>query len=142
MSSRELKSFSSELFTILLCPFWNQPAWLSFKAQVETLAKCFVDYCDYLDDKNKRIKLNHSALIPVRQLSDNMSISLLPSSNFRSNKLDELNSALSASDVFTVVDVGDFCPSDPNKKYKFIQKAKKGHIPEVDLLAILTSFGK
>ena len=65
-------------------------------------------------------------------------------------KLDELNSALSAFDVFTVVDVGDFCPSDPHKKYKFIQKVKNDlrvevlycHIPEVDLLAILTSFGK
>ena len=77
MKSSELKALSSDLFTLLLCSFWKQPQWLAFKLPVEGLAKCLVDYCDYLDENKKKMKLYHLSTVPSRQLTNNLSISFL-----------------------------------------------------------------
>ena len=66
MNSSELKTLSSDLFTVLLCPFWKQPQWLTFKVHVERLAKCLLDYSEYLSESNKKMKQHHLAIVPSR----------------------------------------------------------------------------
>ena len=96
MKSSELQALSSDLFTLLMCSFWKQPQWLAFKLPVEGLAKCLVDYCDYLDENNKKMKLYHLSTVPSRQLTNNLLISFLPVTELRPSKLDNLNMALSS----------------------------------------------
>ena len=126
MTSSELKALASDLFTILMCSFWKQPQWLAFKLHVEGLAKCLVDYSDYLDESNKKMKLRHLSTVPSRQLTNNLSISFLPLTELQPSKLDDLNMALSSAEDFEYIDVGECSPSDAHKKYKYIKKVMNG----------------
>lgn len=91
MNSSELKTLSSDLFTVLLCPFWKQPQWLTFKVHVEGLAKCLLDYSEYLSESSKKMKQHHLATVLSRQLATNLSISFLPVTDLRPSKLKRLN---------------------------------------------------
>ena len=74
MNSSEVKALSSDLFTLLLCSFWKQPKWLTFKVHVEGLAKCLLDYSEYLGESNKKTKEHHLAMVPSRQLATNLDL--------------------------------------------------------------------
>ena len=109
MTSSELKALASDLFTILMCSFWQ---WLAFELHVEGLAKCLVDYSDYLDESNKEMKLHHLSTVPSGQLTNNLSIFFLPLTELQPSKLDDLNMALSSAEDFQYIDVGEFTSSD------------------------------
>ena len=141
MNSSELKTLSSDLFTVLLCPFWKQPQWLTFKVHVEGLAKCLLDYSEYLGESNKKMKQHHLATVPSRQLATNLSISFLPVTDLRPSKLERLNTMLLSVEEFQYVDVGEFCPSDAHKKYKYIQKVMGGLCVPCCLLTYLIQLG-
>ena len=123
MNSSELKALSSDLFTLLLCSFWKQPQWLTFKVHVEGLAKCLLDYSEYLGESNKKMKEHHLAMVPSRQLATNLSIYFLPVTDLRPSMLDSLNSMLPSIEEFKYVDVGEFSPSDAHKKIQVHSKS-------------------
>ena len=90
---------------------------------MEGLAKCLLDYSEYLSESNKE---HHVSTVPSRQLSSSLSISFLPVTDIHPSKLDSLNSVLCSIDEFQYVDVSEFSPSDAHKKYKYIQKMNGG----------------
>ena len=122
MSSNELKALASDLFTVLLCSFWNRQEWLAFKDHVQDLAKCLLDYSEYLNEKNKRMKQHHESSVPLWQISNNLSISFTPATDLRPSSL---NGVLSSTEEFQYIDVGEFCP-EAHKIYKYIQKVTSG----------------
>ena len=67
LSGVEFRDLSSELFAILLNPFWRRPSWSIFKVHVELLAKSLADYADHLAEKNKHMKNHHSACSSSRR---------------------------------------------------------------------------
>ena len=40
------------------------------------LSKCFVKYCDYLENKNREISENHKSTVPIRTLQSNTGFQL------------------------------------------------------------------
>ena len=82
---------------------------------MEGLAKCLLDYSEYLNENNKRMKLHHLSTVPSRQLANNLSVSFLPVTDLRPSKLDSLNSVLSSIDEFEYIDVGEFSSCDAHK---------------------------
>ena len=90
----ELRGLSSDLFAVLLNPFWRRPTWSMFNVHVELLAKSMADYADYLAEKNKHMKSHHSTCVPSCQVEENLSISFIPVSASRPSQLDTINQAL------------------------------------------------
>ena len=93
---------------------------------MEGLAKCLLDYSDYLGKSNKKMKEHHVTMVPSRQLATNLSISFLSVTDLRPSMLDSLNSQLSSTEEFQYVDVSEFSPTDAHKKYKYIHKVMSG----------------
>ena len=83
------------LFQCLQASFWKNPSWQEFRQQVEAVATSVLKYSEYLASQNKIMKEIHARSIPVRQLSDAMSIKYIPSceGNILS-KFDYLSTAL------------------------------------------------
>jgi len=52
INSPVLKTSAMSLFQHLQASLWNNPAWLEFKQNVETLAKSVVKYTEYLTSQN------------------------------------------------------------------------------------------
>ena len=79
LNAVELRGLSSELFTVLLNPFFKKsPRWCMFQVQVELLAKNLASYADYLGEKSKHMKSHHSSSASSRQVEENLSFSFLP----------------------------------------------------------------
>ncbi len=67
LSSDTLKALSRSLFPLLHRNYWKRTPWLNFGKEVESVAGSMAQYAD---KQNKRSKLQHVSDIPVRQLSD------------------------------------------------------------------------
>jgi len=78
MSAPVLREHSNNLFNCLQRKFWLRSNWQPWKADVESLATSVSDYALYLQEQNKKMKQHHLQLHPVRQVSDNMALVLLP----------------------------------------------------------------
>ena len=109
LSGVGLRGLSSELFAVLLNPFWRRSTWSMFKV---LLAKSLADYADYLAEKNKHMKNHHSACNPSRQVEDNLSISFIPVSASRPSQLDTINQALAVSSELDIIELSTFSPTD------------------------------
>ena len=107
LNAVELRHLSSELFTVLLNPFFKRSRWCMFQVHVELLAKSLASYVDYLGERNKQMKSSHSALAPSRQLEDNLAISFLTVLASRPSVLDSLNQtlAVSSQSVILLLDI-------------------------------------
>ena len=75
------------------------------------------------------MKQQHMQLHPVRQISDNMTLLLLPVNKESQDELFELEQELEKQKEFEHLVIEDFCPSDPRKKYCFIQNLQSKGLP-------------
>ena len=120
VETSKTRSFQHEFVRIesfvLIClpcycvPFGSSLNGLPFKVHVEGLAKCLLDYSDYLGKSNKKMKEHHVTMVPSRQLATNLSISFLSVTDLRPSMFDSLNSHLSSIEEFQYVDVSEFSP--------------------------------
>ena len=126
LSSDTLKSLSRSLFSILQGSYWKCKSWQTFGSEVESLAGSLAQYVDYLERQNKKAKLRHASDVPIRQLSNSITLtyikattgSLFPS--FR-----ELSTTLEAAEPYQHVFLNDLCPGDPRRRYEFIQSLER-----------------
>ena len=77
MSAAKILAISSSLFGCLQAEYWKRPHYKTFKKHVETLASSLAQHGDHLVSKNKRMKEVHNAEVPVRQLSEWLSIEVV-----------------------------------------------------------------
>ncbi len=80
MSASVVEAHSSSLFGCLQSAYWNGSNFQSFKPYVERLAGCLTEYSDKLSSQNKKVKKNHHSPVPVRQLSESLSVSIIKKS--------------------------------------------------------------
>lgn len=120
LNAVELRGLSSELFTVLLNPFFKRSCWCMFQVHVELLAKSLASYVNYLGERNKQMKSHHSALAPSRQIEDNLAISFLPVSASRPSVLDSLNQTLAVSSELEIIELSSFSPINPQQKYRYV----------------------
>ena len=93
---------------------------------MESLAGSLAQYADYLERQNKKTKLRHASVGPVRQLSDSITLTYVKATTgslfplFR-----ELSSTLEAVQPYEHVFLNELCPGDPRKRYEFIQSLQR-----------------
>ena len=74
LSLSVLKSLSSSLFQNLQASFWSSTSFKSLQDDTRVLAETLANYSDYLFSRNKVMKTIHAQPVPVRQLSDALSL--------------------------------------------------------------------
>ena len=122
MSAPILREYANNMFRCLQGSYWvTNPNWKSWKGDVEVLATSVSDYATYLNEQNEKVKKHHSLSHPVRMISDCIAIQLLPVSSTSQESMCELERQLNEKPEFEHVLVESTCPSDPRKKYTFLQ---------------------
>ncbi len=121
ISSMQLKSFVQELCTILDLCYWERPCWKELKVSVSQLCESLAAYVEYLTQKNKRVKLNHRSPTPVREVSSNLKIKYIPSTDLDIlPPLKPIDILLCSQPMYTSLSLSDYVPEDPLKKHRFI----------------------
>ena len=136
MSASVLRELANSIFRCLQGSYWlTASSWKSWKGDIEVLATSISDYAAYLNEQNEEVKRHHSLSHPVRMISDCITIQLLPVTATSHESTFELESLLSEKPEFEGVLVESVCPSDPRKKYTFLQTLQsKGLCLKVALL--------
>ena len=82
-------------------------------------------YAEYLEKNCESMKRIHFSLSPIRQVSEHLSFGFLPCTASSTPCLSSLESALQDKELYEYIIVNELCPSEPSKKYEFIQQLKK-----------------
>ena len=75
-----IDSIASSLFRCLQSNYWKSSSFKEFRKQVEQLAGALAQYSKYLQTQNKQMKLAHVSEVPIRKISDALSIEMIKSS--------------------------------------------------------------
>ena len=96
-------------------------------SSLEGLAHCLRKYGEELRKKNKLMKLVHSCSALWRSLSKGLdAFHLEPSTNVAGEALDRVNSKLMETGPYSYIDLNDYAPFNPMRKYLFIKEVKNG----------------
>ena len=69
-----LSTLASSLYQNLQGSFWSHVSLQTLQQQTRLLAQSLAGYADYLSSQNKIMKAVHARSIPVRQMSESMSV--------------------------------------------------------------------
>ena len=72
------------------------------------------------------MKLSHSSEVPVRKLTDYLSIEIIKQNQVVPPCHKSLSKALSQTEVYKHLSVREFCPTKVQPHYRFIQRLKAG----------------
>ncbi len=134
MSASVVEAHSSSLFGCLQSAYWNGSNFQSFKPYVERLAGCLTEYSDKLSSQNKKVKKNHHSPVPVRQLSESLSVSIIKQSGMSYPCYDKLVQILSNLDSNEHTCLSDISPDQSRERNTFINNLKSElNIPVVML---------
>ena len=78
ISADQLNEFSLDLSSNLHSSFWEKPQWNRLKHHFLQLSESLCSYSVYLSKKAKRMNLYHRSPTPVREMSENLKMKLLP----------------------------------------------------------------
>ena len=122
MSASVLRELANSMFRCLQGSCWlPTPSWKSWKGDIEVLATSVSDYATYLNEQNEKVKKHHSLSHPVRTISDSITFQLLPVIATLHESMCELERLLGEKPGFEHVSVESVRPTDPCKKYAFLQ---------------------
>lgn len=126
MSASVIRAHSSSLFTCLQHVCWNSPKFHAFKVSIEQLAGSLAEYSDRLSSQNKRAKEIHSSFVPVRQLSESLSVTVIKKTSVCYPCYSDLVRVLGTLEPYQHISLTDMCPDQPRERYKFIHSLKNG----------------
>ena len=98
----------------------------SFKKQIKLLIESLLGYQNYLDSQNKKMRLSHGSCVPVRKLSESLRIEIIKQNQFVAPCHKSLSMALSQAEAYQHLSVGEFCPTDVQCRYRYIQRLQSG----------------
>ena len=112
---------------------------------IKNLAKSFIQYSHYLDNKNREIADNHRSLIPVRsmQTQKGITISVLEKNsawNEKNNSMDDrlirskyqsVKNALSNVNIYEPIDLRAFAPDEKRARHKYYRNLRLPFAVEV-----------
>ena len=124
LSEITLRELANRLFSRLQDTYWERIGWKDFKLDIKTLATSISDYASYLREQNKKTKYLQSQTEPVRSIANNLDLQFLPQCKVTPSLLVELESLLHEKDNFQHIVVEDVCPTDPRRKYDYLQALK------------------
>ena len=122
MSSTVLTTLASSLYQNLQGSFWSHVSFHRLQQQTRLLAQSLAGYADYLSSQNKIMKAVHARSIPVRQLSDFMSVKYIePCHGVPVSMLQELFHTLQEMEDSEHLALNELIPGQPRQRYEFIQ---------------------
>ena len=124
LSEGTICEFSNRLFRCLQGNYWESSGWKDLKLDIQSLATLLSDYATYLREQNKKAKYMQCFAHPVRSIADNLDFRFLPQCETTPSLLTGLESRLAEKNEFEYVVVEDVCPSDPRRKYEYLQMLK------------------
>ena len=135
LSSSILKSLSSSLFQNLQASFWNNVSFRQLQKHTQLLAQSMANYSDYLSSQNKTMKNLNAKPVPVRQLSNALTLKHVPAST--SVPLGRFNSLIAAVEKrkdFDHLFLNDFTPALPKPWYEYMQSLERNGLPSPVML--------
>ena len=125
LCSQSLHAISSSLFDILQGNYWKSKPWSKYFSEVQSLACSILQYAEYLDSQVKKVKVNHTLPIPVRDISESMQIKYIVSTRSVFPLFLQLNSILKNMNEYEYLFLNDLCPDDPRNRYHYLQSLQK-----------------
>ena len=129
LSSQQLQVCADALFGCLQGVYWERTGWSELRTDVEVLATTLSKYVEYLQSRCEAMKRAHMSPLPVRQISENIVFSYLPTSTVVDSCHLELDNRLSELDMHEHLLVEDVFQADPRHKYEYINKLKVRGLP-------------
>ena len=141
MSSTMLNTLASSLFQNLQAPFWSHSSFQRLLQHTQSLAKNLAGYADYLSSQNKTMKALHARTIPMRQISDSMSVKYIePGRGVPIGRLENVIACLHEREDGEFVVLNELMPSQPRQRYEFIQCLERNGI-SVPIMLLTYSSG-
>ncbi len=122
ISSEQLQDAVLDLSTVLESPYWERLPWKNLRTHFFGLCESLTSYDDYLDQKNKKMKIIHRSPTPPRELATNLRIHFLYHSEKTTipPQLHELDELISVKPCYEYVSIVDMLPSDPVRKHRML----------------------
>ncbi len=99
----------------------------------ESLARSIASYADYLSSQRKKMStLLHASTLPVRHISDSMSVKFIKASTGLFScvkKLEQLSSCLGDKSEYEYVSLCDFLPDSARARYDYVKAIEKNGLP-------------
>lgn len=130
----KLASLSSELYELLLAPYWDQMGWNVFKPEVEQVADSLRSYSDLLRKQQLRMKVAHASPTPVRTLSDRLSVKFLKKSRTNDPLYGELNTDVLKVPPYQILSLCKYLPEDKHGRYTYISNLSENLLQECILI--------
>ena len=122
MSSTVLSTLASSLYKNLQGSFWSHISFHRLQQETRLLAQSLAGYADYLSSQNKIMKAVHARSLPVRQISESMSVKYIePCSGVPVSRLQELLHSLQEKEDNHYLAMNNLLPDEPGQKKEFIQ---------------------
>lgn len=133
-SHADLEAYSQAVYHCLLSDYWGRKNWKSFKPDVNLLLTTISKYVDGLEEHCKRMKAVHQSTLPVREVSDCVSYSLVAASTMVNSQLRKIDDIVKALSPLEPLLLNDHCPINARHRYNFLQLLKGGlSLPVVHL---------
>ena len=122
----KLSSYASDLFELLLAPYRSQTGWIDFRKDVVCLANSIREYAELLCKQNFKVKALHSFPIPVRSLSDRLSVTYLKKVTHKvpDAVYSELNADVLMFPLYQPFALSKYLPLDKHKRYLYIHQLR------------------
>ena len=142
LSSDVLRDLALDLSMVLNNAFWEREQWTEIRPHFNELLLCISSYCDYLVMKNKRVKEDHRSPTPVREISQNIHIKYLSSSE-RSVMplLKSVEDRITDLPLYQFFLITDLLPSDRFQKHRAVDLLISSGLSVPTVLLIYTPGG-
>lgn len=119
LSGEVLQQAAVDLSVIMNERFWERSGWCDMKQEVVSLIQSLTGYVEYLERKNKLMKLHHKSSTPVREISNNIHVQFLPTTDDPNDEFNQLEEKLMNSDYYNYISLSDY------RSCKKISQSKK-----------------
>ena len=134
MDASTLCEHTTSLLSCLQGAYWNESVFSNFKKQIEQLIESLLGYQYYLESQNKKMRFLHESEVPVLKLSDSLTVEIVKKSHAVLPCFNNLNETLSQVEPYQHLPITEFCPSEVQPRYRYIQQLKSGlNVPFVIL---------
>ena len=132
LSGITLETLASTLFHNLQKSFWSSERLKSLHMNTESLARSIASYSDYLSSQRKKTSTLHKSPLPVRHISDSMSVKFVKASTglFPCDKrLEWLCLCLQEKLEYEFLSLCEFVPETARERYDYVKVLERNGLP-------------
>ena len=122
LSCDVLRDLALDLSTVLNFNFWERELWAHLKPHFNNLLYSVSSYVDYLVKKNKKVKESHRSPTPIREVSQNLHLKYIFSSDefVNSPLLKSIEDGICDMPFYNFIPITNLLPSDYSQKHRAV----------------------